>query len=336
MKHPLTVIWYWGRRGGGADFTLHYARHWIANFGQNALQIELNQNIENLHSFAALGVPVGTTQTRPNLWYNPLGLLAAVVSILVFSLRLWRQSPSCVVITMNALWAWPLLVILKKLIGFELHYIAHDARPHPGDYAVGWQNFTQKRLIAASKQVICLSVFVAQALKAQGVAAIVQPIGSFYPAVPLRPIAKGQGVRFLFLGRLVAYKGLDVLVRAMPYLPPEGWSLTIAGDGPERAMAQREFGAHVKVHLQLHWHDAQMIESILCEHDVLLCPYTEASQSGVIEAAKAAGVRVLAFDVGGLREQIENGAYGHVVQGLRAEDFAQAMVQMIAQNAQIS
>ena len=52
--------------------------------------------------------------------------------------------------------------------------------------------------------------------------------------------AAGAPLRFGFLGRLVAEKGLGALLAACRQLPRGTWTLEIAGDGPERARFEQE------------------------------------------------------------------------------------------------
>ncbi len=52
--------------------------------------------------------------------------------------------------------------------------------------------------------------------------------------LPQSPARPGRALRLGFLGRLHAKKNLDIAIRALPRLP-EGVSLTVAGDGPQRA-----------------------------------------------------------------------------------------------------
>lgn len=50
------------------------------------------------------------------------------------------------------------------------------------------------------------------------------------------PLGRGRGPDLLFVGRLVPYKGLDTLIRAMARIHSETDArLTVIGDGPERA-----------------------------------------------------------------------------------------------------
>jgi len=63
--------------------------------------------------------------------------------------------------------------------------------------------------------------------------------------------------------------------------------------------------------------------------DVLVAPYREASQSGVIPIACALGLPVVATRVGGLIEQVEDGKTGLLVEPNNPEQLADACVQLL-------
>lgn len=53
------------------------------------------------------------------------------------------------------------------------------------------------------------------------------------------PTAKPGVRRVLWVGRMLDWKRVDVIVRAIAALPPEKFSLTLVGDGPERARLEK-------------------------------------------------------------------------------------------------
>lgn len=61
----------------------------------------------------------------------------------------------------------------------------------------------------------------------------------------IRPIppapTEAAPVRFVTAAQMIARKGIDVLLAACEHLPKAGWTLTLAGDGPQRTKLEQAF-----------------------------------------------------------------------------------------------
>ena len=112
--------------------------------------------------------------------------------------------------------------------------------------------------------------------------------------------------RVLSFGRLLPYKGLDLLAEALRLLGPcPDLELRVVGQGPESA-ALAALRALPGVTVENRWVPEDEIGALLGWSDIVVLPYREASQSGVAAAALAAGRRVVATRVGGLAGQLAN------------------------------
>jgi glycosyltransferase involved in cell wall biosynthesis len=67
--------------------------------------------------------------------------------------------------------------------------------------------------------------------------------------------------------------------------------------------------------------------------DIVVLPYTKASQSGVLLSAYAAGKPVVVTDTGGLAEVVKNGVSGYVVPPNDADALAAACVRLLTDSA---
>lgn len=105
------------------------------------------------------------------------------------------------------------------------------------------------------------------------------------------------------LGRLARQKRYDRLVRSLPELPADVHAL-VAGEGDERAGLEdlaRELGVGPRLHLVGH---REEVGPVLDALDVfVLCSEREGMSNAMLEAM-AAGVPVVATDVGGVREAL--------------------------------
>ena len=113
------------------------------------------------------------------------------------------------------------------------------------------------------------------------------------------------------VGRLVAVKNYDLLLRAAAQLPPElNWQVVLIGEGPERSRLETtigELGLRERVKLLGHRDD---VKDLLSQFEIFVLPSLSEGMSNTLLEAMAAGVPVVASDVGGNREIIDAGLSG--------------------------
>jgi glycosyltransferase involved in cell wall biosynthesis len=118
--------------------------------------------------------------------------------------------------------------------------------------------------------------------------------------------------RLLFFGMVRPYKGLDVLLKALP----EDVALTVAGefwsglDETRALIAERG----LNVTLLPGYVPAEQIAGLFAAADALVLPYRSATASQNVQMAFEYGVPVIATRVGGFPDQVRDG-----VDGLLAE-----------------
>ena len=117
-------------------------------------------------------------------------------------------------------------------------------------------------------------------------------------------------LRIAFVGRLVALKGVDMLIEAAAPLVREGRVLLdIIGDGPERsnleALIQREqMGGHTRLE---GWVDHTVLQPRLRQADALGFPSIREFGGGAVLEAMALGVPPIVLDHGGPPELVPKG-----------------------------
>ncbi len=126
----------------------------------------------------------------------------------------------------------------------------------------------------------------------------------------------------LYVGRLSEDKGLPVLLEAWSLIQSGFEKLLIAGDGPLRQKVMDLHDPKIQYLGQLS-HDEVMIK--MYENHILAVPsLVMENQPTVILEGVAAGMKIVAADVGGVKELL--GPYGQTVIPGRIEDLAQALL----------
>jgi glycosyltransferase involved in cell wall biosynthesis len=142
----------------------------------------------------------------------------------------------------------------------------------------------------------------------------VVPPGVRLPEFPFRePDPSPPEVKLLFVGRQVACKGLDVLLRALPAIDaPLPVTLEVIGDGAERDANER-LARELGLDRRVRFHGAlprQGVVAAMATADILVVPSRvtpagEAEGSPVApKEALAVGLPVVATEVGGLPEVV--------------------------------
>jgi glycosyltransferase involved in cell wall biosynthesis len=123
-------------------------------------------------------------------------------------------------------------------------------------------------------------------------------------------------LRMIFVGRIVAQKGLDVLIDALARLDPSlPYTLTVVGDGPQRIELERRahaLGVAAHIHWQ-GWVALDMLREMYREHHVLVLPSRFEGMASVMLQAMASGCAVISSDVFGARDVLGDGMGGIIV-----------------------
>jgi glycosyltransferase involved in cell wall biosynthesis len=143
-----------------------------------------------------------------------------------------------------------------------------------------------------------------------------------------------EPIDVLFFGRILPYKGLDVLLQADPlirnHLPD--YRLAIVGEGnlaPYRSLIPS--GPCVKIVNR--FVSRGEASRFLRSAKVVVLPYIDASQSGVAAAALGVGTPVVVTAVGSLPEIIQDGRTGLVVPPNDPAALAEAISSLLTDEA---
>jgi glycosyltransferase involved in cell wall biosynthesis len=300
-----TLVWHWGRRGAGPIFAAKLADA-IDQLPGQAAALSLPAAAQILDGPDAPPCAWAEPTYESHLGYLWQRLLTPVVGYRTRT-HLRALRPDIAICAMPALLDARMTAGLKAL-AIPYAVIVHDATAHPGD---GWRfrALDQQQILRGAKHLFCLSQHVENGLRrqgygtgGQGLTKLWHPLIGF--ATPLAPPAAATRPRVLHFGRLLPYKGLDLLADALTLLgPARDFDLRICGEGPNSPALSR-LATMPGVKVENRWFSDAELPELLNWAGALVLPYREASQSGVAALAIAAGRQVLATNVGGLPEQL--------------------------------
>ena len=140
-----------------------------------------------------------------------------------------------------------------------------------------------------------------------------------------------DGRRLLFFGKVRRYKGLDVLLAAMPkVLARIDCELLVVGEFYEDVETYQrligKYGIERRVQIVNRYVTNEEVADYFAQVDVLVLPYTSASQSAVAQIALANDLPVIASRSGGLCDSLNDGVDGLSFRPADSDDLAEKIV----------
>ncbi|GGH15460.1 hypothetical protein GCM10007036_15480 [Alsobacter metallidurans] len=335
MSAPRVLFTYWGRRGPISNLALELGRAAQRSPGIDAYVSVSRQN-EIFDRFKQLGPRLQPAETfgrgagAAALWraFAIRQQLAALVQ---------RERIDAVFELMPHVWS-PLAMPAVRRAGARYITVVHDAQAHPGD-PTSAANVIMNLCVPLADHVVTLSQAVAKRLIDAGRAPAAKITTLFHPDLTLvsepavRARRPGAPVRLLFLGRILPYKGLPLFLDAVEALRRRGEAVEfgVFGEGSVGAEATRieRLGGE----LVNRWLGDDEIAAILPRFDAVMLSHTEASQSGVAAVAFGAGLPIVTTPVGGLTEQVQDGATGIVAARVDGEALADATQRLFSEGS---
>jgi len=140
-----------------------------------------------------------------------------------------------------------------------------------------------------------------------------------------------DGHLILFFGRIWEYKGLEYLLRAEPLITSQvpDARIVIAGQGEDFARYRRMIVHPERFILYNEYISHDKRAELFRRASIVVLPYIEASQSGVIPIAYTFAKPVVATAVGSLPEMVEDGHTGYLVPPHDERALADAIVRLL-------
>jgi glycosyltransferase involved in cell wall biosynthesis len=139
-------------------------------------------------------------------------------------------------------------------------------------------------------------------------------------------------INVLFFGRIHAYKGLDFLIRSIPEVASRCADIRviIAGKGDELESYRKLMIAPQLFDIRDRFISDDETARLFTDADMVVLPYIEASQSGVLAIANSFAKPVIVTDVGELGRSVEHDRTGLVVPARDEKALAAAIIRLAA------
>lgn len=209
------------------------------------------------------------------------------------------------------------LLLLYPLIRRKNIFITvHDPLPHTGEGS--WKlRFVERLYFGLARRLFFYSKFAASQfrdhhahIKAR------QSVLRFQPFSFIRRYTgerTGEGEAIVFFGRILAYKGVDLLLAAIPEVVkkyPEQ-KFIIAGEPFHCELDTGILEKYQKnIRLVPGYISVEELSAIIRSAKFIVCPYRDATQSGVVMTSYAFGKMVVGTNVGAFPEYIIDGVNG--------------------------
>lgn len=233
---------------------------------------------------------------------------------------IWRLKPDVIHIQSGVIWEIIVYLIFKNRI--KITTTIHDVTCHPSQDN---SSDMQKWINLSIKHSDVIVAHTDEAKKAiqhnynhKNVFRIPHPIiKQYHPKNTPK-----DNYKIIFFGTLDKWKGLEIFEQAINLLNDLPVSVEIRGNSKFKEYYRQLFSKHKNVNLDIRRQSKEDIEQLFSSGAVLVLPYIEASQSGVLHIAIHFKIPVIASKIGGIKELIDQHQIAIGFEPGDAEDLA--------------
>lgn len=244
-----------------------------------------------------------------------------------------------------------LCVKLAKLYGFKVVITAHDVESFSGshdrdkalnilssaDKIIAHNNVSKNELISKAK------------LSTSSISVV--PHGNYLDSIDVLPkknvsrnileLSAGYKI-ILFFGQIKEVKGLDILLRSLPAVIDKhpNLKLVIAGkvwkddySNYERIISDNCLNSHVISHI--HYIADEDVANYYRAADLVVLPYKKIYQSGVLLMAMSYKVPVLASNIPGMTEVINDNKNGYIFESENIESLSLRLIDILSDTEEL-
>ncbi|MDR2789689.1 MAG: glycosyltransferase family 4 protein [Campylobacteraceae bacterium] len=311
------AILYLGRRGAGPIYAYEMAR---ALSKENNIFAVLSSYTENKSAWDS------EVQINKNLSIKYVNTYTSMPSFLLSSLNLFRfieiirsinlYSPDIFYSPMEHFWDAVIYPFVRCKLKIKT---IHDVKLHKQEDSFAYRFFHWFTFRQADKYVILSKKFtqnlINKGIKKQNIIHIPHANFSYYSNEKENRDFYFNN-KILFFGRILEYKGLHVLLKAMKIVVKNmpNIKLVIAGDGNISPYKNDIDILHDNIELHNEWISIEDVKIYFKDIDVVVLPYIQASQSGVIPLAYSFSKPVIVSNTGALDEQMYDGKTGYLIE----------------------
>lgn len=215
-------------------------------------------------------------------------------------------------------WNLPIMMMAGKA---KTYQVIHEVIPHEGDSQVKMVDLMNKAVVKFTDTIVLRNkTYIQDMIDRYGISADRVKYLELWRRYPAYTTSVHSG-RVLFFGRINPYKGADNLLEIVRLCPNIQFDVVGRVDSQmQDVVDQLAMEKNVKLNND-YVTDAEMREAFV-NCDWVIVPYNSASQSGIIIDAYKYSRPVIAFAVGAIPEQVDDGKSGYLVEAGDNEKFA--------------
>ena len=240
----------------------------------------------------------------------------------------WINAKQFDVIFFETLHVWNLLIMLCCHKNTTIFQMIHDLIPHQGDKQAQNVHLMNKAVCKlADFIVLCNQKYISKVTEIYGISPNRIRFVDMWRRFP-KYTEPCYSKRVLFFGRMNPYKGVDNLLQIVKQCPDIQFDVVGRVDTQIQDLVD-ELKIFPNVTMNNGYVTDEEMREAFVKADWVLLPYNSATQSGVIIDGYRYGRPSIAFDVGAISEQIEDGVSGYLVPEADKKAFVDTLKMVI-------